>query len=106
MIATFVCRSAGEEGLLCRRWCGDKGCTDAPPQVDGTASAQAYQSATPAGALPSKTPRTDAWEQTSAPYADLIELARCLERELAGYKRELKDLRRQIRNLRDGQGPQ
>lgn len=30
----------------------------------------------------SDTPRTDAWEQTSAPYADLINLARQLEMEL------------------------
>lgn len=31
----------------------------------------------------SATPRVDAWEQTSAPYADLLNLARDLERELS-----------------------
>lgn len=65
----FVCRCAGEEGLLCLKWCGDKACKDAPQQVEGTASAPAYQSATPAGALPSARGEPvlkSEWEQAQA----------------------------------------
>jgi hypothetical protein len=34
----------------------------------------------------SDTPRTDEWEKASSPYAELLELARCLEREVAELK--------------------
>lgn len=42
----------------------------------------------PRTAMNTDTPRTDAWEAASAPYADLINLARQLERELAEAKKK------------------